>query len=409
MCVELQLRVVENGYIRLRETWGESTAIEKKIIFYHTHRWTGETEGARTPRGPRASLWAARARRPGEGDRHPRCVLRPAASRVARVLAHCGGPGCCGGARDYITPGQLLARVCTSADSSLGSASAFPPYDPAGAEAMVRQFPDADPDLALRCYTSRLIGSRRDLVMHGGGNTSVKLRVRNLVGEEVDVLAVKGSGYNLDSIVPEGFPHVELAHLHKLLRLDKLTDVEMVNELRTHMLDSASPNPSVESLLHALIPEKFVDHSHADAIVALADLGSRSEPVLREAFSGAGIKIGIVPYAMPGIALSLVCAKAYRANPDIDAIVLLKHGLVTWGNTAQASYEMHVRCVDVARDYIARHNASLTGLCLPTRPQGPKKVRRELAEPSFPLSETLANARNRLCTDCHCCVIRFFQ
>ena len=150
----------------------------------------------------------------GPAPASPASPAAAAASRVARVLAHCGGPGCCGGARDYITPGQLLARVCTSADSSLGSASAFPPYDPAGAEAMVRQFPDADPDLALRCYTSRLIGSRRDLVMHGGGNTSVKLRVRNLVGEEVDVLAVKGSGYNLDSIVPEGFPHVELAHLH---------------------------------------------------------------------------------------------------------------------------------------------------------------------------------------------------
>ena len=205
------------------------------------------------------------------GRHAPGAPGRGTGTRVTRVT--CGRCGVARGARaGALRRPRLLrwrkrlhhswgscSRVCTSADSSLGSASAFPPYDPAGAEAMVRQFPDADPDLALRCYTSRLIGSRRDLVMHGGGNTSVKLRVRNLVGEEVDVLAVKGSGYNLDSIVPEGFPHVELAHLHKLLRLDKLTDVEMVNELRTHMLDSASPNPSVSILVHSS-PE-IADHS----------------------------------------------------------------------------------------------------------------------------------------------------
>ena len=253
-----------------------------------------------------------------------------------------------------------LVRVCTSAATAT-THQPFPKYDPKEAQKYINDYPSIDPDLALRCYTSRLIGSRSDLVLHGGGNTSVKLTVQNCVGESIQVLGVKGSGYNLDSIVPKGFPLVDLNHLNKLLNLPALSDVQMVNELRTHLQDNESPNPSVETLLHALLPAKFVDHSHADAIVALADLGDQSETILREAFAGSGIELGIVPYAKPGIDLSLVCTRMYRANPNIDAIILLQHGLVTWGNTAKESYEMHIKCVEIALQFIHSKVQQRTG------------------------------------------------
>ena len=268
--------------------------------------------------------------------------------RLRTVLDQLNGCSCCSKA----TKGAALVRTCTSSSTTTTTTSSFATYDPIKAQSFVDKYPNVDPDLAIRCYTSQLIGRRPDLVLHGGGNTSVKLVVTNMVGTEMQVLAVKGSGYNLDSIVPKGFPLVDLSHLRKLLNLDVLSDIEMVNELRTHMLDSSSPNPSVETLLHALLPAKFVDHSHADAIVALADLGKDSERLLTQAFQGSGIKLGIVPYAKPGIDLSLLCTHVYRANPDIDAIILLQHGLVTWGDTAKKSYDLHVKCVEIAANFI---------------------------------------------------------
>ena len=127
----------------------------------------------------------------------------------------------------------------------------------------------------------------------------------------------------------------------------------MVNELRTHMMDSSSPNPSVEALLHAMLPAKFVDHSHADAIVTIADLGEHgSAQAIEAAFAPHGIKAGIVPYAMPGISLALVCARYYEKHQDVDCLVLLQHGLFTWGETAKESYEMHIKCVRLAQEYI---------------------------------------------------------
>ena len=118
--------------------------------------------------------------------------------------------------------------------------------------------------LALRVYTSRLIGAEADLVMHGGGNTSVKLARENLLGDRVDALCVKGSGWDLDSIEPEGFPALDLAWLRKLRKLEALSDEEMVNQLRTHLFDASAPNPSVETLLHAFLPHAFIDHTHDD-------------------------------------------------------------------------------------------------------------------------------------------------
>src|SRR3989338_6705685 len=126
-------------------------------------------------------------------------------------------------------------------------------------------------DLALRTYSARLIGQDPALVLHGGGNTSVKTTLRSAIGEAVSVLCVKGSGWNLDTIGPEGHPAIRLDALRRLRPLPELSDEEMVNQLRIHMLDSSGPNPSVETLLHAFLPHKFVDHTHANAVLSLVD------------------------------------------------------------------------------------------------------------------------------------------
>ena len=126
-------------------------------------------------------------------------------------------------------------------------------------------------ELGLRVYTSRLLGRDTSLVLHGGGNTSVKVTEKNLVGEEEQLLCVKGSGWDLETIDTPGFPAVKLGHLIKLAQLESLSDPEMVNELRTHMTDASAPTPSVEAILHATLPYKFVDHTHADAVVTITN------------------------------------------------------------------------------------------------------------------------------------------
>jgi rhamnose utilization protein RhaD (predicted bifunctional aldolase and dehydrogenase) len=158
----------------------------------------------------------------------------------------------------------------------------------------------ADRDLAVRVYTSRLIGQNPDLLMHGGGNTSVKVKRKNLFGDEEEVLHVKGSGWDLDSIEAPGLPGVRLKPLEKLRHLVALSDEEMVNAQRSNLLDSSAPNPSVETLLHAFIPYKFVDHTHATPFLILANLPNAVD-VCKEIFSD---RLGIVPYIMPGFGLA---------------------------------------------------------------------------------------------------------
>src|SRR5262245_30502686 len=181
-------------------------------------------------------------------------------------------------------------------------------------------------DIALRVYSSRLIGSEPSLVLHGGGNTSVKTRVQDDVGDEIEVLCVKGSGSDLSDLEPRGLPAVRLSPLLALRKLPELSDEAMVNAQRTRMLDASAPNPSVETLLHAFLPHKFIDHSHADAILALVDQPD-GEAICRERF---GKRFGIVPYIMPGFALSQLAAEVYEQNTKVEGLVLLKHGLFTF-------------------------------------------------------------------------------
>jgi rhamnulose-1-phosphate aldolase/alcohol dehydrogenase len=222
-------------------------------------------------------------------------------------------------------------------------------------------------DLALRVYTSRLIGGEPDLVLHGGGNTSVKSTVRDLVGEEVPAIFVKGSGWNLDTIEPAGLPGMRLAGLCRLRRVPHLTDEEMVNQQRTHLFRADAPTPSVEALLHAFLAPKFIDHSHADAVLALTNRPD-GEAVVREVY---GERVGIVSYVMPGFALAGHAADVADAHPGgapYDGLVLLKHGLFTWGETARASYELHIELVDLAERWLAAHKKRGLTLSVPARP-----------------------------------------
>lgn len=194
---------------------------------------------------------------------------------------------------------------------------------------------DADIQLALRVYTSRLIGNDPDLVMHGGGNTSVKVKRKDIFGNEIDVLHVKGSGWDLDTIEAAGLPGVKMEPLHALRQLDQLSDEDMVNIQRANLIDTSSPNPSVETLLHAYLTHRFVDHTHATAFLALANLPD-AEAIMREIF---GDSIIAIPYIMPGFELAKKAADIFDANPDCEGMLLLNHGHFTFGDTAKESYD----------------------------------------------------------------------
>jgi rhamnose utilization protein RhaD (predicted bifunctional aldolase and dehydrogenase)/NAD(P)-dependent dehydrogenase (short-subunit alcohol dehydrogenase family) len=233
-------------------------------------------------------------------------------------------------------------------------------YDAQAAERMVEDLaPVASELLAMRTYTARLIGSDPSLVLHGGGNTSVKATATTILGETVEVIHVKGSGRDLATIEPEGHPGVRLEPLRKLRALDAMTDEAMVNELRANLLDSSAPSPSVETLLHAFLPGRFVDHTHADAILALCD--QRDGKRALAALFGNGLVW--VPYVMPGFALAKRCFDAFvhvSALAEPAVMVLEKHGLFTWGETAKESYERTIDAVSRAEHYIVDKSRAST-------------------------------------------------
>lgn len=206
----------------------------------------------------------------------------------------------------------------------------------------------ADQELGERVYTSRLIGRNPDLLMHGGGNTSVKLERPDLFGASRRVLHVKGSGWDLDTIEAPGLPGVWLDPLLKTRVLDSLRDEAMVNYLRSNLLDPTSPNPSVETLLHAFLPHRYVDHTHSTPFLILANLPD-AEEVCRRIF---GDRLGIVPYIMPGFGLARAAADVHDANPDVEGLLLLKHGHFAFGNTAKESYDRIVSHTNEVADYL---------------------------------------------------------
>ena len=244
-------------------------------------------------------------------------------------------------------------------------------------------------DLELRVYSSRLLGRDDTLVLHGGGNTSVKVRERNVLGEEEEILYVKGSGWDLETIEAIGFAPVRMAHLLKLAQLESLSDPQMMNELSAHVTRAGAPAPSVETILHAVIPHKFVDHTHADAVLALTNTDD-GEARVREIY---GDDVIIVPYVMPGFELARVCAKKIQAQlkPSTLGMVLLKHGILSFGATAEESYAQMISLVERAENYLKQRGAWELPAISPVGPMSPMRVqlaalRRDIAETAaFPV------------------------
>jgi rhamnose utilization protein RhaD (predicted bifunctional aldolase and dehydrogenase)/NAD(P)-dependent dehydrogenase (short-subunit alcohol dehydrogenase family) len=205
-------------------------------------------------------------------------------------------------------------------------------------------------DLAQRVYTSRLLGRDKTLVLHGGGNTSVKIREQNLVGDAEDILYVKGSGWDLEFIEEAGFSPVRMSHLLRLAQLKELSDPQMVNELVTHMTRASAPAPSVETILHALLPHKYVDHTHSDAVLAVTNTREGARRVA-EIY---GDKVVVIPYVMPGFDLAKMCAELFPRHMRESTIgmVLMNHGIFSFGSTARQSYERMIELVDMAERYL---------------------------------------------------------
>ena len=217
-------------------------------------------------------------------------------------------------------------------------------------------------DMALRVYTTRLLGGEPRLVLHGGGNTSLKTRSRDILGQEWDVLCVKGSGWDMGIIEPAGLPAVKLDPLLAARELDSLSDEAMVAMQRANLVDPYAPNPSIETLLHAFLPHKFVDHTHSTAILALVDQ-ENSEELCRAVF---GKRLGFVPYIKPGFDLAKAAADIYDADPSVEGLILDKHGIFTFAETAKEAYSLMIEFVTMAEEYVeAQGNTPFTPVALP--------------------------------------------
>jgi rhamnose utilization protein RhaD (predicted bifunctional aldolase and dehydrogenase)/NAD(P)-dependent dehydrogenase (short-subunit alcohol dehydrogenase family) len=212
-----------------------------------------------------------------------------------------------------------------------------------------------DDPLSLRVYSSRLLGSEPALVLHGGGNTSVKATATDPFGAVHETLYVKGSGWDLATIEPQGFAPVRLDLLRRLAELPSLADSALVRAQRSALLDPGAPDPSVEAVLHAIIPFAYVDHTHADAVVAVTNTPNGEEQA-REAF---GPRLLLIPYVMPGFTLARVVHEMTQTLDwnACDGLILMGHGIFTWGTTAKASYDAMIRLVTAAEEYLEERGA----------------------------------------------------
>ncbi|MCU1227927.1 MAG: rhamnulose-phosphate aldolase/alcohol dehydrogenase [Acidobacteria bacterium] len=207
----------------------------------------------------------------------------------------------------------------------------------------------ASGDIEQLVQQSRLVGMEEDLVLWGGGNNSLKSTGTDPLGRPIDVMYIKSSGSDMKSIVPRQFPAVRLDYIEPLRRRDEpMDDQQMVDYLARCLVDPASARPSIETLLHAFLPAKAVLHTHADAILALTNSAGRDETVR----AALGAKIITVPYRRPGFQLSREVADAFDAMPDADGLVLMNHGLITWGDSVQEAYERHIDIVTRAEEYL---------------------------------------------------------
>ena len=202
---------------------------------------------------------------------------------------------------------------------------------------------------AFRALSARL-GQDPLRVQGPGGNTSVKIRQPDLFGDEEEILYVKGSGWDLADIQPAGFAPVRMAHLLKLARLERLSDRQMVNELKTQLTDAGAPTPSVETILHAVLPHRYVDHTHADAVLAISD-SRDGEARIRACY---GDSVVVIPYVMPGFELARLVAERFpaEAHAGTRGMVLLQHGIFSFGASAEESYNRMIELVARAAPWI---------------------------------------------------------
>jgi rhamnose utilization protein RhaD (predicted bifunctional aldolase and dehydrogenase)/NAD(P)-dependent dehydrogenase (short-subunit alcohol dehydrogenase family) len=246
-------------------------------------------------------------------------------------------------------------------------------WNDAAAESLVAHYAvrGVPRDLALRVYTTRLLGHDPRLVLHGGGNTSCKTTATDLVGDRWPVLCVKGSGWDMATIEPAGLPAVKLDGLRKARKLGKLSDEDMVALQRSNLIDPSAPNPSVETLLHAFLPHTFVDHTHSTAILSVVDQdGSRQ--LCKEIF---GEKLGFVPYIMPGFDLAVAAADVFEEDDSVEGLILDKHGIFTFGDTAKEAYERMIHYVSLAEDYVAKNGKPVVARAASAMPlAGPRDI-----------------------------------
>src|SRR6202451_1331984 len=233
-------------------------------------------------------------------------------------------------------------------------------WSDADAQAFVSRYAEkgVNGDLALRTYTTRLLGGDPRLVLHGGGNTSLKTRTRDLFGEEAEVLRVRASGADRAAIDADDLPAARLGPLRRLRALETIADEELVAIERANLIDPKAPNPSVEIMLHAFLPHKFIDHTHATAVLSVIDqpVGDKK---CAEVFGG---RLGFVPYVMPGFGLAKTAIEVFDRTKPIDGLILSKHGIVTYGDSAREAYERMIEMVSRAEDFIARRRKSVAAM-----------------------------------------------
>lgn len=227
----------------------------------------------------------------------------------------------------------------------------------------VDRYGAAGPELALRVYSTRLLGRDPKLVLHGGGNTSLKASARDLTGETVAIMHVKGSGADMGAIEPEGLPAVRLAPLLVLRGRDALGDDDFARVQRAYLLDPAAPAPSVEMLLHAFMPAKYIDHTHATAVLSLIDQPNAQE-LCTETFGG---RLGFVPYHRPGFGLARLAAQAFDKSPKVEGLILDKHGIFTFGESAREAYERMIECVTLAEARLQKNRKAFKAAALPAK------------------------------------------
>ena len=203
--------------------------------------------------------------------------------------------------------------------------------------------------LQERVRSSRELGADPSFVLHGGGNTSAKGVLEDIHGKELEVIWVKGSGWDLATMEAPGLPALDLKKLRALRELDDLSDEQMVSQVRRCMVDPTGPTPSIETLLHAFLPQRFIDHSHADAILAISNRPD-GESLCRALY---GDRVFTLPWIMPGFPLAKAVADAFEAHPDAQGVLLHKHGLFTWGETADEALNLHRELVGIAADHYA--------------------------------------------------------